>query len=85
MYLGPLRIRSVSERFLETIACHPLNLSHLFSAVKLSVPRPTCTFHFSAAVDMVLFLTCMTQRVEGWTFCMGKDCCSSVTLKDTAI
>ena len=32
------------------------------------VPRPTCTFHFSAAVGLVYFLTCVTRRVEGWIF-----------------
>ena len=29
------------------------------------VPRPTCAFHFSAAVGLVYFLTCVTRRVEG--------------------
>ena len=29
------------------------------------VPRPTCVFHFSAAVGLVLFLMCVTWRVEG--------------------
>ena len=30
------------------------------------IPRPMCVFHFSAAVGLVFFLTCVTQRVEGW-------------------
>ena len=29
------------------------------------VPRPTCVFHFSAAVGLVYFLTGVTRRVEG--------------------
>ena len=29
------------------------------------VPRLTCAFHFSAAVGLVYFLTCVTRRVEG--------------------
>ena len=29
------------------------------------VPRPTCAFYISAAVGLLLFLTSVTQRVEG--------------------
>ena len=32
------------------------------------VSRPTCAFHFSTAVGLVHFLTCVTRRVEGWIF-----------------
>ena len=30
------------------------------------VPRPTCAFHFSVAVGLVHFLTCVMRKVEGW-------------------
>ena len=52
------------------------------TAVKMAtyscVPRPTCVFHFSVAVGLVPFLTCVTQRVEVMdgrraNFCEGKD------------
>ena len=36
------------------------------------VPRPTCVFHFSAAVGLVLFLTCVTWRVERYFFAWAR-------------
>ena len=30
------------------------------------VSRSTRVFHFSTAAGLVLFLTCVTRRVEGW-------------------
>ena len=44
------------------------------------VPRPTCAFHFSAAESLVLFLTCVTCRLEGNFFCVGEYSCSSQTI-----
>ena len=29
------------------------------------VPRPTCAFHFRAAIGPGTFRTCVTQKVEG--------------------
>ena len=58
MYLGPLHHRSVSdsETFPETIPCHPLNLSHLFSAEEFYVPKPRapCVLHNASESLFVL-------------------------------
>ena len=49
------------------------------------VPRPTCAFHFGAAVGLVPFLMCVTCRYKGGrrvNFCVGKDHCNSQTTKE---
>ena len=39
-------------------------------------------FHFSAAVGLVYFLTCVTRSDRRVNFCMGKDSYSSQTTKE---
>ena len=44
-----------------------------------------CVFHFSVAVDLVHFLTCVTHRVGGGrrvNFCVGEDGCSSQIMRE---
>ena len=43
-----------------------------YSSELASFPGPHARFHFSTAVGLVYFLTCVTHRVEGWIFAWAR-------------